>query len=90
MRLSTVMNGIAAAAIATLAAGSALAQQALEVIGQPEPGGMGFQPSVTEVKHDIVWLDTMILYIITGIVIFVTALLIYTIVRFNQRANPTP
>lgn len=90
MRLSTVMNGISAAAIATLAASSALAQQALEIIGQPEPGGMGFQPSVTELKHDIVWLDTMINYIIGGIVIFVTALLIYTIVRFNQRANPTP
>lgn len=90
MRLSTVMNGISAAAIATLAAGSALAQQALEIIGQPEPGGMGFQPSVTELKHDIVWLDTMINYIIGAIVIFVTALLIYTIVRFNQRANPTP
>lgn len=90
MRLSTVTNGIAAAAIAMLAAGSALAQQALEIIGQPEPGGMGFQPSVTEVKHDLVWLDTMILYIITAIVIFVTALLLYTIVRFNRRANPTP
>lgn len=90
MRLSTVMNGISAAAIASLAAGSALAQQALEIIGQPEPGGMGFQPSVTELKHDIVWLDTMINYIIGAIVIFVTALLIYTIVRFNRRANPTP
>lgn len=90
MRLSTVTNGIAAAAIAVLAAGSALAQQALEVVGQPEPGGMGFQPSATEIKHDIVWLDTMILYIITAIVIFVTALLLYTIVRFNRRANPTP
>ncbi|WP_149588835.1 cytochrome c oxidase subunit II [Tabrizicola flagellatus] len=90
MRLSTVTNGIAAAAIAMLAAGSALAQQALEIIGQPEPGGMGFQPSVTEVKQDLVWLDTMILYIITAIVIFVTALLLYTIVRFNRRANPTP
>ncbi|NHB77115.1 cytochrome c oxidase subunit II [Rhodobacter calidifons] len=90
MRLSTVMNGISAAAIASLAAGSALAQQALEIIGQPEPGGMGFQPSVTELKHDIVWLDTTINYIIGAIVILVTALLVYTIVRFNRRANPTP
>jgi cytochrome c oxidase subunit II len=90
MRLSTVMNGIAVAGIATLTAGSALAQQALEIIGQPVDGAMGFQPSATELKHDIVWLDTMLLYIITAIVIFVTGLLIYTILRFNRRANPTP
>jgi cytochrome c oxidase subunit 2 len=51
---------------------------------------MDFQPSATELKHDIVWLDTMINYIIGAIVIFVTALLLYTIVRFNRRANPTP
>lgn len=90
MRLSTVMNGAAAVAIATLMAGPALAQQALEIIGQPVPGGMDFQPSATELKHDIVWLDTMINYIIGAIVIFVTALLIYVMVRFNRKANPTP
>lgn len=90
MRLSNVIGGIAAAAMTTLVAGQALAQQALEIIGQPQPGGIDFQPSATELKHDIVWLDTMINYIIGAIVIFVTALLLYTIVRFNRRANPTP
>lgn len=90
MRLSTVIGGIAAAGLTTLVAGQALAQQALEIIGQPVPHGMGFQPSATELKHDIVWLDTMINWIIGAIVIFVTGLLIYTIVRFNRRANPTP
>jgi cytochrome c oxidase subunit II len=90
MRLSNVIGGIATAGMTTLVAGQALAQQALEIIGQPEPGGMGFQPSATELKHDIVWLDTMINYIIGGIVIFVTALLIYVMVRFNRKANPTP
>ncbi|MBN8633431.1 MAG: cytochrome c oxidase subunit II [Rhodobacterales bacterium] len=90
MRLSTVTNGIAAAGIATFAAGSALAQQALEIIGQPVPGATGFQPAVTELAEDIHWLDHMILYIITAIVIFVTGLLIYTMVRFNSKSNPTP
>ena len=68
MRLSTVIGGIAAAGMTTLVAGQALAQQALEIIGQPVQGGMGFQPSATELKHDIVWLDTMINYIIGAIV----------------------
>ncbi len=90
MRLSNVIGGVAAAGLTSFVAGQALAQQALEIIGQPQPGGMGFQPSGTELKHDIVWLDTMINYIIAGIVIFVTSLIIYTMVRFNRRANPTP
>lgn len=90
MRLSTVIGGIAAAGMTTLVAGQVLAQQALEIIGQPVPGGVDFQPSATELKHDIVWLDTMINYIIGAIVVFVTSLLIYTIVRFNRRANPVP
>lgn len=90
MRLSTVIGGIAAAGMTTLVAGQVLAQQALEIIGQPVPGGMDFQPSATELKHDIVWLDTMINYIIGAIVVFVTGLLVYTILRFNRRANPTP
>ena len=90
MRLSTVTSGIAAAGMTTLLAGQALAQQALEIIGQPVQGAMGFQPAATELAEDIHWLDGMILYIITAIVVFVTALLIYVILRYNQRANPTP
>ena len=90
MRLSTMISGIAAAGMTTLLAGQALAQQALEIIGQPVPGAMGFQPAATELAEDIHWLDGMILYIITAIVVFVTALLIYVILRYNQRANPTP
>jgi cytochrome c oxidase subunit II len=90
MRFSTVMNGIATAGIATLVAGSALAQQALEIVGQPVDGAMGFQPAATELAVDQQWLDGMILYLITGIVVFVTALLLYVIVRFNSKSNPTP
>ncbi|KAF0116138.1 MAG: cytochrome c oxidase subunit II [Rhodobacteraceae bacterium] len=90
MRLSTVMNGIAVAGIATLTAGSALAQQALEIVGQPLDGGIGFQPAATEIASDLQWLDHMILYIITAIVVFVTGLLIYVIFRYNSKSNPTP
>jgi len=84
------MNRVGAAAVATLVAGQALAQQALEIVGQPVSGATGFQPTVTELAADIHWLDHMILYIITAIVIFVTGLLIYVMVRFNAKANPTP
>lgn len=90
MRLSTVTTGFIAAAAWGLTTGSALAQQALEIIGQPVQGAMGFQPASTSIAEDLQWLDGFILYIITAIVIFVTALLIYVMVRYNRRSNPVP
>lgn len=68
----------------------AMAQDGLEIIGKPIDGAMGFQPAVTELARDVHSLDWLILVIITVICVFVTALLIYAIVRFNRRANPTP
>lgn len=39
---------------------------------------------------DLVWLDNMVLWIITVISIFVTLLLLIVIFRYNRKANPTP
>ena len=47
----------------------------LEVIGKPEPGGINFQPAVTELARDIRWLDNFLLVIITLISLFVIILL---------------
>jgi cytochrome c oxidase subunit II len=90
MRLSTVMTGLLASALAGLTAGSALAQQTLEIIGQPVQGGVGFQPAATVIAEELQWLDGFILYIITAIVVFVTGLLLYVVARYNRRVNPTP
>ena len=84
-RLSSLL-----AALATLTAFPAFAQDGLESIGKPTPGGLGFQPAATELARDIQWLDGMINVIITAIVIFVTLLLAICIVRYNRRANPEP
>ena len=78
------------AAMATISALPATAQENLEIVGKPVDGNMGFQPAATELARDLQWLDGMILTIITGIVILVTVLLVYAIVRFNRRANPEP
>lgn len=86
MQLKTTLYGLMAA----LFAAPAMAQDSLEVIGQPTPRGLGFQPAATELARDLQWLDGMILVIITIITVFVTALMLYCIVRFNRRANPTP
>jgi len=93
MRVGTRLSrhtGAAAAALACVLAPAAGAQEALEVIGAPRPGGTGFQPAVTANAEAIRGLENMILYIITGIVILVSLLILWTIIRYNRRANPTP
>jgi cytochrome c oxidase subunit 2 len=88
MRLLTSFGGIAAS-VASLMAGSAMAQ-GLEIVGQPVDGKMGFQPAATELAHDLQGLDHMLLVIITIISIFVTALLLWVAYRYHQSRNPKP
>lgn len=93
MAIKTHIAAAATMLAAIFGAPSAFAQSALEgleSIGKPVPRGTGFQPSVTELAQDIVWLDTMILVIITVISLFVTALLAYCIYAFNEKKNKTP
>ncbi|MFN4157522.1 MAG: cytochrome c oxidase subunit II [Gemmobacter sp.] len=86
MRFSTLLTGLA---LGCCVAGAAVAQD-LPIIGRPVDGAMGFQPSATELKHDIVWLDTMLLYIIAVITIFVTGLMAWVAIRYNEKRNPKP
>ena len=86
MRIISKIFGL----IAGMSAMPTLAQDGLEIIGVPIDRGLGFQPAVTELARDLQWLDAMILYIITAIVVFVTALMGYVIIRYNRRANPNP
>ncbi len=88
MRQQTLRSGLLASAMAFLAGGAWA--QALETVGQPLPEGIGFQPAATELARDLQWLDHSILIIISVITVFVTLLLVYVMVRFNRRANPTP
>jgi len=88
-------KGIMCAGTALMSlAGTARAQDHvlpdLEVLGAPGQDGLGFQAPATEMMRDLIWLDTFLLYIITGISLFVTVLLVYCILRFNKRANPNP
>ena len=62
----------------------------LPVIGAPVPGGMNYQPAVTEVAHDMHWLSNMVHGIMLVIVLFVTALLAAVVIKFNRQANPVP
>ena len=85
------LSAFAAGLAVTLSALPAMAQGVLgdlPVIGAPQPGGIGFQPAATRLAEEIHWLDNFLLVIITAISVFVTALLVWVIIRFNRRANP--
>ena len=92
-RLVAGLTGAGIAAANLLTAGAAAAQDVLgdlPVIGKPVPGGYHFQPASSPLAVEQQWLDHFVLIIITVVTLFVCALLLWCIVRFNRRANPVP
>ncbi len=81
-----VLKRLTAVAVATVAGSEA----ALAGMGQPSPWQLGFQQSATPVMDNIAWFHDFLLWVITAITLFVLALLLIIMVRFNARANPTP
>ena len=60
-------------------------------MGQPTDKSMGWQPAATSLKVHTEWFYNAILFpVITVISLFVLALLLWIMVRYNKRANPTP
>jgi len=57
---------------------------------QPMPWEMKFQPAATPVMEFITSFHGGLLILITVITLFVMALLLFVIVRFNAKANPNP
>ena len=76
-----------AVTIGALLAGAGVAWAGL---GQPSAWQFGFQQSATPVMDNITSFHNFVLIIVTLITLFVLALLLIIIVRFNARANPTP
>jgi cytochrome c oxidase subunit 2 len=60
-------------------------------LGQPEPWQIGLQGAATPVAEDIHWFhNALLLPITTVITLFVLALLIAVIVKFNAKSSPQP
>jgi cytochrome c oxidase subunit 2 len=77
--------GWAVAGTAFLACGTAFAE-----LGQPAPWEYKLQGSVTEVMDYITWFHNWLFVLITIITLFVLALLVIVVIKFNARANPVP
>ena len=58
--------------------------------GQPAPWQIGMQTAVTPIADEIHSFHTWLLWIITIITVFVAGLLAWCILKFNEKANPTP
>src|SRR5690606_40863651 len=63
---------------------------AADEIGQPHAWGFDLQQGVTPVMESIARMHNGLLVVITLITLFVTALLVVAMVRFNARSNPVP
>lgn len=93
-RMKAKVKGMRWLAMA-LAAGLTTAMSAAPALaanmGQPTDGALGLQPAASPLKvHAIFFHNMILLPIITVISLFVLALLIWCIVRFNRKANPVP
>jgi cytochrome c oxidase subunit 2 len=80
----------AGAAAAVVAGASGLAWAA-DRLGQPTPGAFDLQPGASILRHQAMGFHNYLLMpIITIISLFVLALLIYVVLKFNKKANPVP
>ncbi|WP_150526209.1 cytochrome c oxidase subunit II [Roseibium sediminis] len=76
--------------IAMAIAFAGVAPAALAAENGMSPWQLGLQRSVSDVMDYIIWFEQFTLAIIVVVVLFVLALLIYVMVRFNAKSNPVP
>jgi cytochrome c oxidase subunit 2 len=81
---------VAAAVIAVAAALLMPEGAAFAGLGQATPWQIGLQDPGSPVMEEVNWFHNVVLGIVTAITLFVLALLVIVIVKFNARANPTP
>jgi cytochrome c oxidase subunit II len=80
---------LAALTVGAAAPGAAFAQQD-KGFGQPYDWQMGLQGSASEIMDFIASMHWWLFVLITVISVFVLALLVYCVVKFNETANPVP
>jgi cytochrome c oxidase subunit 2 len=79
-----------ALSLAAVSGGFVSYATAAEPTGYATPGQMGFQEGVTSLAAEIHSFHDLLLWMCVIISLFVLALLVYVMVRFNEKANPVP
>ncbi len=86
--MRALATGIAAGALSAFWGASALAA---DLVGQPTDGAINLQPGVTPLRKDAIFFhDAILMPIITIIVLFVLALLLWCAFRYSAKRNPIP
>src|SRR5579885_1045265 len=80
------MLGLAVGCASLLAGGTAWAEE----VGQPGAWEMNLQASGSPVMDSIMRFHDGLLVVITAITLFVLALLVVVVLKFNARSNPVP
>jgi cytochrome c oxidase subunit II len=73
-----------------LGLGATVLTWASSALALPYNYELGMQPAVTPVMERIESFHQLLLYIIVAICLFVLALLVWIVLRYNKRANPVP
>jgi cytochrome c oxidase subunit 2 len=90
MRIERAGFRPAIAMLAAMVAGGLATTATAAGIGQPEEWQLDLQQMVTPVGHAVAAFHTWLVWLIAAITLFVLALLVAVVVRFNERANPVP
>jgi cytochrome c oxidase subunit II len=85
------MGALSAAAMALIPALATAQEEAGYAAGHPLPGQYHLQRSVTPIMDSItVFHDGILMWTISLIVVFVLALLVWIMIRYNAKRNPVP
>jgi cytochrome c oxidase subunit II len=77
--------GVGLAGVTLATGGTAFAE-----LGQPAPWEYKLQEAASPVMENITWFHNFLFVLITVITLFVLALLMIIVVKFNAKANPVP
>jgi cytochrome c oxidase subunit II len=89
MTIKQLWSGAGAALAGLLLSPAVFAQQE-KGLGQPYDWQIGLQRSASEIMDFITAFHTGLFWLITVISLFVLALLVWCVLKFNEKANPVP
>ena len=90
MKMSKGQSGRRLLGLAVVGAALVFGGAAFAELGQPAPWEMTLQEFASPVMDNITWFHNFLFWLITIITLFVLALLVIVMVKFNAKANPIP
>jgi cytochrome c oxidase subunit 2 len=90
MKMSKGQTGRRLLGLAVVGAALAFGGAAFAELGQPAPWEWKLQEAATPVMENIIWFHNFLFWLITIITLFVLALLVIVMVKFNAKKNPIP